>query len=122
MTSAVLLQSGLDEKWSAGCMECCCYLRNVQDLVADETTPYERRFGESFKGPVIPAGGMVRYSPISSRGKSRLHQFGKNVLRGIFFGYALIAGGIWKGDILVTEIHPRRLSAKEVLTPQRGEI
>ena len=32
-TSAVLLQSGLDEKWSAGSMECCTYLRNIQDLV-----------------------------------------------------------------------------------------
>ena len=29
-TSAVLLQSGLDEKWRADSMECCCYLRNVQ--------------------------------------------------------------------------------------------
>ena len=29
-TSAVLLQSGLDEKWRADSMECCCCLRNVQ--------------------------------------------------------------------------------------------
>ena len=39
-TSAVLLQSGLDvkwwdETWWADSMECFCYLRNVQDLVAD---------------------------------------------------------------------------------------
>ena len=32
-------------------MEFCCYLRNVQDLQADGKTPYERRFGESLKGP-----------------------------------------------------------------------
>ena len=38
-TSAVLLQSGLDEKWSADSMEWCCYLRNVQDLLADVKTP-----------------------------------------------------------------------------------
>ena len=30
-SSAVLLQSGLDEKWLAGSMECCCHLRVVQD-------------------------------------------------------------------------------------------
>ena len=30
-------------------MECYCYLRNVQDLLADGKTPYQRRFGESFK-------------------------------------------------------------------------
>ena len=44
-TSAVLLQSGLDEKWWADSMECYCYLRNVQNLLADGKTPCERRFG-----------------------------------------------------------------------------
>ena len=34
-TSAVLLQSGLDEKWSADSMECYTYLRNIQDLLSD---------------------------------------------------------------------------------------
>ena len=34
-TSAVLLPSGLDEKWWADSMECCCYLRNIQDLLSD---------------------------------------------------------------------------------------
>ena len=32
-TSAVLLQSGLDEKWWADSMECYCNLRNVQELL-----------------------------------------------------------------------------------------
>ena len=35
-------------------MECECYLRHVQDLLSDGKTHYERRFGEPFKGPVIP--------------------------------------------------------------------
>ena len=123
-TSTVLLQSGLDEKWWAGCMECCCYLRSVQDLLADGKTLYERRFGEPFKGPVIPFGAMVEYHPISARDQARLHQFGKNVLSAIFFGYAKISGGIWEGNILVadigklenmdaSEIHPHRINAKE---------
>ena len=45
-TSAVLLQSGLDENWWADSMECYTYLRNTQDLLSDGKTPYERRFGE----------------------------------------------------------------------------
>ena len=40
-TSAVLLQSQLNEKWWSDSMECYCYLRDVQES--------ERRFGESFK-------------------------------------------------------------------------
>ena len=48
-TSAVLSQSGLDENWWADSLECCTYLRNIQDLLSDGKTPYERRFGKPFK-------------------------------------------------------------------------
>ena len=46
-TSAVLLQSGLDEKWWGVSVECDCYLRNVQDLLGGGKTPCERRFSEN---------------------------------------------------------------------------
>ena len=49
-TSAVLLQSGLNESWWADSMECYTYLRNVTDLLSDGKTPYERRFGQPFQG------------------------------------------------------------------------
>ena len=62
-TSAVLLQSGLGEKWWADSMECYTYLRNVTDLLSDGNTPYERRFGKPCKGPIIPFGAMVKLSP-----------------------------------------------------------
>ena len=57
-TSAVLLQSGLNESWWADSMECYTYLRNVTDLLSDGKTPYERRFGQPFKGPIIPFGSF----------------------------------------------------------------
>ena len=91
-TSAVLLQSGLDEKWWADSMECECYLRNIQDLLSDGKTPYERCFGQPCKGPIIPFGSLVEYFPISAKDQSRIHQFGKKVLPGLFLGYALYAG------------------------------
>ena len=37
-------------KWWADSMD-YCYLRNVQDLFSDRTTPYKRRFGVKFSGP-----------------------------------------------------------------------
>ena len=97
----------------------------MSNLLADGTTPYERRSGESFKGPIIPFGALVEYLPNSERDKARIHQFGKKVSPGIFLGY---------GDILVayveefekldaSEFYPRRLSAKEVLiTHKDGEF
>ena len=74
-TSAVLWQSGLDENWWADSMECFSYLRNVQDLLSDGKTPFERRFGQPFKGPIIPFGSLVEYHPISAKDILRLHQF-----------------------------------------------
>ena len=78
-TSAVLLQSGLDEKLWADSMECYCYVRNVQDFLADGKTPHERRFGEPFTRPAIPVGALVEYHPSKPKDKARIHQFGKKV-------------------------------------------
>ena len=66
-TSAVLLQSGLDNEWWADSMNCYCHLRNIQDLLSNGKTAYERRFGIPFNGPVIPFGAMVEYHPISAK-------------------------------------------------------
>ena len=132
-TSAVLLQSGLNESWWADSMECYTYLRNVTDLLSDGKTPYERRFGKPFEGPIIPFGSLVEYHPITAKDQSRIHQFGKKVLPGLFLGYALYAGWIWKGDILVadieeletmdaSEIYSNRLNAKEVIFSKQGEF
>ena len=54
----------------------------------------ERRFGEPFKGLIIPFDSLVEYHPISAKDQSKIHQFGKKVLPGLFHGYALYAGGI----------------------------
>ena len=91
-TSAVLLQSGLNESWWEDSMECYTYLRNVTDLLSDGKTPYERRFGQPFEGPIIPFGSLVEYHLITAKDQSRIHQFGKKVLLGLFLKYALYAG------------------------------
>ena len=132
-TSAVLLQSGLNESWWEDSMECYTYLRNVTVFFSDGKTPYERRFGQPFKGPIIPFGSLFEYHPVTAKDQSRIRQFGKKVLPGLFLGYALYAGGIWKGDVLVadpeeletmdaSEIYSKILNAKEVIFPKQGEI
>ena len=50
-------------------------------------TIQERRYGEPLEEPIIPFGTVVDYHPISSKDQSRLDQFGKKVLPGIFLGY-----------------------------------
>ena len=92
-TSVLLSQSSLDAKWWADWMECCCSLRDVQDLLSKGKTPHERRFGEPFSGFIIPFGSMIEYHPLSVEDQSGLHQFGKKFRPGIFVGYALYAQG-----------------------------
>ena len=82
---------------------------------------------------VVPFGSLVEYHPITAKDQSRIHQFGKKVLPGLFLGYVLHAGGIWKGDVLIadleeletmdaSEIYSKRLNAKEVIFPKEGEF
>ena len=118
-TSAVLLQSGLDEKWWAECNSC---MRNVQDLLADGKTLCERRHGEPFKGRVVPFGAMVEYHPISTWDQARIQQFGKKVLPGIFPRLCADRGrNLEKRYYCRSHWGARSLNAREVWTPRRGE-
>ena len=96
-TSAVLLQSSLNESWWADSMECYTYLRNVTEPLSGGKMPYERRFGQPSEGPIIPFGSVVEYHPKTAKDLSRIHQFGMKVLPGSFLGYALYVEGIWEG-------------------------
>ena len=95
-------------------------------------TLHERRFGQPFKGLIIPFGSLVEYHPITAKDQYRIHQFGKKVIPELFLGYALYAGGIWKGDVLSEDLEElgndrrignlltKRLDAKEVICPKQG--
>ena len=102
-------------------------------IIYDGMTPNKRRFGQPHKGPIFPFGSLVECHPITVKDQSRIHQFGKKVLPGLFLGYALYAGGIWNCDVLIadfgeletmdaSEIYSKRLNAKEVIFPKEGEF
>ena len=89
--------------------------------------------GNHLKGPIVPFGSLVEYHPITAKDQSRIHLFGKKVLPGLFLGYALYAGRIWKCDVLIADleeletmdasgVYSKRLNAKEVIFPKQGEF
>ena len=103
------------------------YLRNVTDLLSDGKTPYERRFGQPFKGPCIPFGSLVEYYPITAKDQSRIHQFGKKIFSQFFLEYTLYAEGIWQGDVLVGDLAElETMDASEIYSKktqcERGDI
>ena len=95
--------------------------------------PMKEVLGNHLQDLLFPFGSLVEYHPITAKDQSRIHQFGKKVLPGLFLGYALYAGGIWKGDVLIadledletmdaSEIYSKRLNAQEVIFPRQGEL
>ena len=132
-TSAVLLQPGLNESWWVDSMECYTYLRNVTDLLSDGKTPCERRFGQPFEGPTVPFGSLVEFHPLTAKDHQESINLEKKFYLDCSSDTLCTRGGIWKGDVLVadleeletmdaSEIYSKRLNAKEVIFPQKGEF
>ena len=82
-------------------MECFCYLRNIQDKLADRRSPYSRRFGNPFDGPVMPFEAALCFNPISTNEKSRVHQLCSKMLTEKCIGYTLNSGGGRTGDLII---------------------
>ena len=65
-------------------------LRYGTDLLSDGKTPYERRFGQPFKGPIVLFGSLVEYHLVTAKGSVENPWIWKESLYlDCFFGYAL---------------------------------
>ena len=108
-TSAILLQSGLDETRWAGSMECYCFQRNVQDLLYDGQTQNKRRFGEPRSRPIILVGSMVlnfiRF--LRKTNQDSTTSFFKEGCAQHFSRLCILRGRVWKGDIVVADVEER---------------
>ena len=132
-TSAVLLQSGLNESWWADSMECYTYLRNVTDLLSDGKTPYERRLGNHLKDR-LSIWFICWVLQYLCEGPVKNPSIWKENFTWIVPRIRSLRGGIWKGDVLIAdleeletmdawEIYSKRLNAKEVIfTKEKGNV
>ena len=132
-TSAVLLQPGLDEKWWADSMECYTYLRNVIDLLSDGKLHTKGVLENQLKDQSFRLVHWLSMTVLQRKTSQESINLERKVLPGLFPGYALYAGGIWKGHIVVadleeletmdaSEIYSKRLNAKEVIFPKQREF
>ena len=110
------LLRGQCARFMEGTLRCCCNLVWMKMVCVFHGMPQDLLFfweetsweavRTTFKGPIIPFGAVVEYYPICAKDLSRLHQFGKKVMPGIFLGFALHAEGeTWKGVIFVADAH-----------------
>lgn len=101
-TACALEQSALSYRWWSNAMRCYTYLRNISDITAHGTRPYQKRFGIPFTGKRIPFGAAIGYLNLGNNIKVvRGHPFGSKTFRGIFNVYVLRTGGSWSGDFYV---------------------
>ena len=54
--------------------------------------PMKDVLGQPFEQPIVPFDSFVECYPVSAKHQSRIHQFGKKVLPGLFLGCTLHAG------------------------------
>ena len=120
-TSAVLLQSGLDEKWWADSTECHCHLRNVQDHQADGKT-LENHLTDQLSR-LEQWWNIIRFLHETSRGSTNLvrrscqeyssdtHWLREESGREIYW--------LQLGKLDASELHGRVRNAKERITSKK---
>ena len=60
------------------------FVHNVSDKLSDGMTPYEKRFGIKFDGPLYPFGCEIHYKPSSPVVQSQMHPMGSKTLAAVF--------------------------------------
>ena len=69
-------------------------MRNVHDTMADVTTAFDKRFGQTFDGPSILVGTLVEYIPIDRERKVKsTSELTDNVERNLFGLFPRAGGG-----------------------------
>ena len=93
-----LEQAGLAARWWPHAVKHFCFSCNITEKDGD--SPWNKRHQKGgFKGPLIPFGSLVDFLPSPTKGKA-VAKFEPKAIPGIFVGYFLHPGGIWRGEFL----------------------
>ena len=131
---ALLAQAGFHHALWPVALEYAAFALNIEiDWDDDGLSPYSRRHGIEFSGERLPFGCLIDYKPADPDTKE-LPKFGPRGVPGIFLGYYVAPGGVWREDYLVVPLdevnlesyesfrasfrHPKRV--KEVYHDHRG--
>ena len=85
-------KAGPPEEWWDRAMGCSCYLRTVQDKMANDKTAFEEIYGQKFDRSSILFGMLIEVIPLYAKDRSRVHHFGKKSLNGDILGLCSMCG------------------------------
>ena len=99
-TRVNLEQAGLHHQYWAHAARHACMANNIVDT-REGSSPWSLRFGEKFKGPLVPFGLRIDYwiGP-KNKAKSSL-RFEPTSNPGIFLGYAVQSNFAWRKEFMV---------------------
>ena len=103
-TRVSLLQSGLHHQYWPHAARHWCVSNNIAQFDDEDKSPWELRFGERFKGPIVPFGCKIDYwTGPRKRVKDNL-RFDPTSAPGIFIGYILHPGCLFRDEFAVMSL------------------
>ena len=103
-TRAALTQAGLPDKmWPLAAQHHCIAL-NINSRVDCDASPWESRFGAIFDGPQISFGAKVLFWNNPKQNAVEASKFAPTGQEGIFLGYHIQPGFVFKREYLVTPV------------------
>ena len=98
-----MVQSGLNHKYWPYAAKHSCMAHNIaEDYEVD--SPWKIMTGKRWKEPQIPFGARVDYWTGPKRRVKPSARFDPPTLPGVFLGYPLHPGLVWRGDFLVAPL------------------
>ena len=104
-TRANLEQSGMPEKYWPLASHHHAFALNLAKRFDTGVVPWEARFGEPFTGLVVPFGAKVLYWHNPKQNVPETSKFSSTGVEGIFLGYHVQPGFIFKREYLVAPVH-----------------
>ena len=103
-TRSNLVQAGLPDKlWPLAAQHHAMAL-NATKRLDNGIVPWEARYGEPFSGIMIPFGARVLYWNNPKQNIPASSKFAPTGVEGIFLGYHIQPGFVWKEEYLVTPV------------------
>ena len=121
-TRTNLVQSGLPLKFWPLAMTHFSMAVNCTQQLSGDLSPWELRFDEKFPGLLVPFGAKVLFWNNSKRVDNTAGKTSPTANEGIFLGYHIQPGFLWKGEYLVAKMEALDYHAENgSITVQRAQ-
>ena len=103
-TRVALAQAGLNHSYWPHAARHWCLSQNVCEPPSGSRTPWNLRFEEEFKGQFLPFGCRIDYWTGPRQKPKKDLKFDPTSNPGVFVGYVIHPGFLWRGDYLVASL------------------